>query len=167
MYIRWSDPAYGQHYLGGRHLDHAVIVGAYDWSSSQRIVRMVNDHDDRSASLVPEDNEVDNIVDLAKIHGCAEVVHTIRRSMWTPSLAFPETPDSRAPSIVSVLAYDGNGSPTLHTILCTWGCFMNDAGDTIDQWNVYMNPTNKRMWEHLRTSEREASTSIRRATPTT
>lgn len=139
MILRWSDPAYGQHYLDG--ITHAVIARAVDWRDSARIIRMTADPDQPMMDV--DGNVPDGVVDLAKAYQCQEVVHLVPRSLW----AEPRTSDAKPPSVVSVLAYDGTGGPTLHTILCTWGAFLNDNGDTIDQWNVYMK--NRHMWEHL------------------
>ena len=140
MMLRWSDPAYGQHYreVG----DHAVILGSWAWTDSPQLVRIVEATETRPPSPDAAGVACSNhdIPDFGEIYQAETVWHVTPIAQWRAD---------RNSEPVFCFILEAGPRPIVHAILCTWGAFLNDQGDTIDQWGVYMNKKNAHMWAHL------------------
>lgn len=125
MILRWTDPAYGQHYIDG--VRHATLLGVWGWNDDPRVERMVRASSDGTpVSETPSrgSSEQPCIPDYASAYECAEVWHVTPAPLWRPD---------QTPAVLYMLVNSYDGAPAVHSIVCVWAALLNDQGDTIDR----------------------------------
>lgn len=122
MILRWTDPAYGQHYLDS--IDHVAVVGSWGWNETSA---------GRSCAADPTDVDRDigntvEIPDWGALYECATVHHSTPRSLWRDGT----TPLAQYVHVTRRVD-DKRTVTEVHVFLCVWFALLNDRGDTIDQ----------------------------------